>query len=369
MKFFTSRHKISTVSISNDTIIRAILIAIGALITLRVLSSLTHQLTLIGVSVFLAMALNPAVAWITRQLKVKSRGLATGIAYLIVLGVLITFSLLVVPPLVRQTTDFVRDIPQTITEFRDQDSTLARSLHKYKLDDQLDKITHELNGKVGNLSGPVLSTAGRIGGTLISIITVLVLTFMLLVEGPVWISRIWAMQPADERERRKKVAYKMYRVVTGYVNGQVLIAAIAATFAAVALVIGSSLANVTVNPMALAGIVFLFGLIPLIGNTLAAAIVVLFCLFVSPGLAVGMAVYFLVYQQVENATLQPYIQARSNNLTPLIVFVSALIGASLGGLLGALAAIPLAGCIRVIFDEYFADHLPTAETIENAEIK
>jgi predicted PurR-regulated permease PerM len=132
----------------------------------------------------------------------------------------------------------------------------------------------------------------------------------------------------------------------------------------VALVIGSTLANVTINPVALAGIVFVFGLIPLIGNTLAAALVIVFCLFASSGLAVGMAIYFLLYQQIENATLQPYIQARSNNLTPLIVFISALIGAQLGGLLGALAAIPLAGCIRVLLDEYSDVSIPLAEELE-----
>ena len=89
------------------------------------------------------------------------------------------------------------------------------------------------------------------------------------------------------------------------------------------------------------------------------------CLFASTGLALGMTVFFLLYQQVENATLQPYIQAKSNNLTPLIVFVAALVGAQLGGLLGALAAIPIAGCIRVVIDEYY--HVETVDAAEKAE--
>lgn len=365
MKIFSRRSRATTVSVSNETILRTIIIAIAAIIALRLVSAITRQLTLIGVSIFLAIALNPAVGWLTKQLRLKSRALATGIAYILVLSILAIFLALVVPPLVRQSTEFARNIPQTVNNFKNQDSSLARTLHRYKLDDQINNIGDRLSGKLDNLSEPVLNTAGRIGGTLIAIITVLVLTFMLLVEGPLWLERLWKMQPLDERDRRKKVARRMYRVVTGYVNGQVLIAAIASAFAGVALFIGSSLAGVSINAVALAGIVFIFGLIPLIGNSLAAVIVVLFCLFSSAGLAVGMAIYFLIYQQTENATLQPYIQARSNNLTPLIVFVSALLGAQLAGLLGALAAIPFAGCLRVIFDEYFADQLTVDETPED----
>jgi predicted PurR-regulated permease PerM len=369
MKLFSSRPKTTAISITNESILRTIVIAMLAFIGLRLIVDISHELTLFGVAIFLAIALNPAVGWISRRLKIKSRALAVGIAYIIVLGVLATFLTLVVPPLVSQTTEFAKNIPQTVSNFRNHDSTLARTLHKYKLDDQINTVSNEFSKKFKNISGPLLSTAGRIGATIVAIVTVLVLTFMVLVEGPGWLDHLWAMQPTTERARRRKVANKMYHVVTGYVNGQVLIAFIASTFATVALFIGSTLAGVSVNPVALAGIVFIFGLIPLIGNSLAAVVVITFCLFSSTGLAIGMAAYFLVYLQIENATLQPYIQSRSNNLTPLIVFVSALIGAQLGGLLGALAAIPLAGCLRILFDEYIADRLPSAEPADDSEVE
>lgn len=365
MRLLGRSTKTTEVSISNDTIVRAIFIAVATVIAFRVLINLTHILTLITVSFFLALALNPAVARISRAMNIKSRAAATGLAYIFVMAILAIFVALVVPPLVKQTTDFLRSIPETITDFQASDTGLSRLVERYELNEQLSKISDEISGKVGDITGPVLSTAGRIGGTIISTITVLILTFMMLVEGPYWLNKILDMQPKNERERRRKVAYRMYRVVTGYVNGQVLIAAIAASFSAIALFIGNSLADTAVNPIALAGIVFLFGLIPMIGNSLAAAVVVLFCLFSSPGLAIGMAIFFLLYQQIENATLQPYIQSRSNDLTPLIVFVSAILGAAIAGLLGALAAIPVAGCLRVLFDEYLADKLPTVETIKN----
>lgn len=366
MKLF-SRDKQASISITNDTIVRAILITILAILAWRILGRITGVLILIGLSAFLALALNPAVSWIGRHLKTKNRALATGIAYVSVLIVLISFILVVVPPLVRQSTDFVRDIPSSINNFQNQDTSLARTLRRYKLDEKIDDIRHDISSRVGNVSGPVLTTAGKLGAGLAKTVTVIVLTFMLLVEGPLWIERAFQAMPEKTRAKRKQVAQKMYKVVTGYVNGQLLVALLAAGFASVALLIGSSIANVSVNVAALAGIVFFFGLIPLIGNTIAAILVALFCLFSSAGLAIGMVVYFIIYQQIENATLQPYIQARNNQLTPLIVFVSALIGASIAGLLGALAAIPVAGCLRVLFDEYYADRFPTQDSVKKAE--
>ena len=368
MKLFKAKSKSTTVSISNETILRTISIIVILVLSVRIIGQLSHVLTLLGVSLFLAIALNPAVTRISRALNIKSRALATGLAYIFVLALLSLFLSLVLPPLVHQTTDFIKQIPQTISDFRTGDSSLSKTIHHYKLDGQLENISHEISSRVNNLPGPVLSTAGKIGSTIVAFLTVLVMTFMLLVEGPEWLERMWSMQAVDARARRKQVVHRMYRVVTSYVNGQVFIAAVAATFATVALFIGSSIAHVSVNPVALAGIVFVFGLIPLIGNTLAATIVILFCFFQSPGLAIGMTIYFLVYQQTENATLQPYIQSRSNNLTPLIVFVSALIGATLGGLLGALAAIPVAGCIRVLFDEYLVERLVIADEDDEKKV-
>ena len=357
MKFFSSKNSPTSIDISNESIIRSLLVALTIYIGYRAVTTLADVLTLIAVAMFLAIALNPAVTKITKDFWISSRALATGVAYVFVLAILAIFLALVVPPLVTQTAGFVRGIPKTIASFQSGNSELSSLLKQYKLDGQLRDLGHELSTRTNLLAGPVLNTAGRIGGTIVSIITVLVLTFMFLVEGPAWLNFIWSLQPASEREKRKRVAYKMYKIFTGYVNGQVLISLISAIFAAVALLIGTAVTHSTVNIVALTGIVFLFGLIPLIGNTLGAVVVVISCLFVSSGLAIGVGVIFLVYEQVKNATFQPYIQARSNNLTALIVFIVAILGAGVGGLLGALASIPIAGCLRVLFDEYAVERI------------
>jgi predicted PurR-regulated permease PerM len=368
MKLFTKRAGI-TINVSTEAIVRAIVLVVVAVFVLRFVGRIGHELQLIATAAFLSVALNPAVRWLSRKFKIKNRTTAVGIAYLIVLVVLAGFLALVVPPLINQTADFLQDLPRTVSNLKTQDSALSRAVYRYGLEDHVDQFGRDLGNRIGDVPSTLVSTASRVGGTLVSILTVLVLTFMMLVEGPLWAKRIWELTDPDKREHRQELVSKMYRVVTGYVNGQVLIALIAALFAMVALLIGSAVVNESINAVALAGIVFLFGLIPLIGNTLSAVLVVAVCMFASVPLAIAMALYFLLYQQIENVTLQPYIQAKSNQLTPLIVFTAAIVGVGLGGILGAFVAIPAAGCIRVLVEDKLHKQFPTRARVEKGHKK
>ena len=176
-----------------------------------------------------------------------------------------------------------------------------------------------------------------------------------------WLGKILRLQQPKHRAHRKELALQMYRVITNYVNGQLLIATIAAGFALVGMLIASTVFNVSINAIGLAGIIALTGLIPMIGNTLGAAIVVLVCALSSFPLALTMAIFFLVYQQIENVTIQPYIQSRKNELTPLLVFIAALFGIGLGGLIGGFVAIPLAACIRILANDYYQNRAAKTE--------
>lgn len=339
------------ITISNRTVLRIIALLTLTILGLRAISSLAHPMTLIGISFFLALALNPAVSWVSKQLGRKSsRTTATALAFVSVLVVLITFFSLVIPPLARQVGDFVKDVPSTVKNLETQDSPVGRTIRKYKLDNSIDQFAQDFSKRIG--PEPILNTAGRVGGTLVSILAVLAMTFMMLNEGPSWLGRIFVLIPESKREHKRLLLKKMYRMVTGYVNGQVIMSTIAASFLLVALLIASSLLNVSVNAVALAGIVAFFGLIPMIGNPIAAVVVVFGCLLSSFNLAVVMLIYFMIYSQIENVTLQPYIQSKQNELTPLTVFVAALLGISYGGIIGALFAIPVAGCLRILLIDW-----------------
>lgn len=341
------------VTISNRTILRIIAFFLGTVLFMRILENMIQPLTLVFVSFFLALALNPAVTLVSSKLGNKSRVGATAIAYGLVMTALITFILLVVPPLVSQTTRFLRDVPQTLEKLQTQDSALGNFVRQYELQEQIETFADDWTSNIGNIQGPVLTTANRLVANIVSFVTVLVLTFMMLVEGPRWLKVFWSHMPKHRREHDKRIAGKMYKVVTSYVNGQVFVSAIGSVFAFVALLITSTIFDATINAVALAGIVFLFGLIPTIGGILSALLVALFVLFVNPTMAVVMLVYFVVYQQIENTTVQPYIQSRGNELTPMLVFIAAILGIGFGGVLGGFVAIPFAGCLKVLVDDYF----------------
>lgn len=339
-------------TVSNRTILRIILFLLATIMALRVLENMRHPLTLIFVSFFLALGLNPVVSRLAKLLKSNSRVRATALAYAAVMTVLISFAVLIVPSLVNQTTEFIREVPETLSNLENQDTSLGRLVRRYNLEEQIQNFANDWTRNLGSVRGPVLTTANRVFANVVSIVTVLVLTFMMLVEGPRWIAAFWRHIPAHRRKHDQEIAIRMYKVVTNYVNGQVVVASIGAIFAMIALIISSTIIDVSINAVALAGIVFLFSLVPTIGAIMAAVVVSVFSLFASPILALIMIIYFIIYQQVENATIQPLIQSRGNELTPMLVFIAAVLGIGLGGVLGGLLAIPIAGCAKVLFDDW-----------------
>lgn len=343
-----------SISIDTKTMLKGVGIIIATFLFLNALKILVRPLTLISIAFFLALALNPAVELFTNKLQIKSRVKSTALTFIVFVFIIISFLSAMLPSLVSQTISFVQDVPATIQNYKTQDTSVSRFIERYKLQDDIDNMTNEFSHRFSDISKPTLSAANTVGSTVVSTLAVFVMTFMMLIEGPKWLGRFWQIQPKNKREERKAIAQRLYRTVTGYVTGQVSVAVVGAIFAFFALIITSQIFHASVNAVALALIIALFALLPLIGTTLGASIVVLFTLFVSVPMAITMAIFFVVYQQIENITIQPYIQSKTNDLTPLIVFVAALLGVSIGGILGALFAIPIAGCIKVLVESYFS---------------
>lgn len=347
-------HKEATVSISNRTIVRTILWVVAAILAYRFIGNITHVLTLIAGAIFLALALNPVVGWIRRRLHIQSRVRATAVAYLMVVAFLGAFFALIIPPLVSQTRDFIKDVPQTIENFQRQDSSLARAAKRYNLDDKLSQGARDFTSNYGNFGTKILDTGKRVVEAVVSFFVVLVLTFMMLVEGPSWVRLYLGTLRDKQRARQKIILERMYKAVTAFVNGQVILAVVAGFFAFIAIEIAAQVMNANVNAVALAGIVAVFGIIPLFGNPIAAVLVVLASLLNSVPLGLVMAIYFIVYFFIENHTFQPYIQARLTELSPLMVFIAALIGVGFAGILGAIIAIPAATTVKIILEDQFA---------------
>jgi predicted PurR-regulated permease PerM len=363
---FRSKDKLTpsvNITISNRTIVRIVALVILSLIGFAALKQAQHALILIFTAFFLSLALNGPVHWLALRLPGKrkgSRAAATAISFLLIILVLGGFLASIVPPLVRQTSNFISAAPGLVEQARDQNGTFGHFIAKYKLENQVDKISHQVSDRLSNAGGAAVGSLTKIGSSLFSILTILALTFMMLVEGPRWMRFFKDLIPDEHQARAERLALDMYKVVRGYVNGQVVLAFIAACLLLPALLI----LHVS-YPAALVVVVFVCGLIPLVGHTLGAIIVTLVALFHSPVSAALILAYYILYQQIENYIIQPRIQANSTNMSPLLVFVAVVVGVNFGGLFGGLVAIPLMGCFRI----FLLDYLRTRHMIEESTYK
>lgn len=338
------------VKVSFETFIK-IGLFIGVLLLLRsFIHQASHALLIIGISIFLALALNAPISWMSSLIPGKRKGsrvIGTAISYLVVVIIVGVFLSLVIPPLVRQTDKLITQAPHLIDEFKNQNGAVGNFIRRYHLSSQITNISKQLGSRVHNIGGDAFKTITSIGSSIFTVFTVLVMTFMLLVEGPRWINFLRSIVPGKRKDMVKELTEDMYKVIRGYVNGQVTLALIATALITPALFI----LHIS-YPMALILLVFICGLIPMIGHTIGAIIISTVALFNSVPTALIILAYYLLYLQFENYVIQPKIQANTTNMSPFLVFSSLIVGVSFGGLLGGLVAIPLAGCLRILVLEY-----------------
>ena len=360
MLFWHNKKKrgVVEVTVSNQTVLRVLGLTILSFILLVAIRQAATALMFLFIAFFLALALNAPVRWFAMRIPGKRKGnraVATGASFLLIVLFFGAFLASIVPPLIHQTNNFIHAVPGLVEDVRDQNTSVGRFVYRYNLENQVDNLSDELGSRVNNIGGTAVSTLGKVGGSIIATLTVLVLTFMMLVEGPGWLNLLRQLLPKDQREHADDLTHQMYRVVRGYVNGQVLLAAMAALLITVPLFV----LDIS-YPVALVVIVFICGLIPMVGHTIGAVIVTLVALFTSPWDAAIILGYYILYQQIENYVVQPKVQANTTNMSPLLVFSSVIIGVSFGGLIGGLVAIPVAGCLKILI----ADYLKNRKTLE-----
>ena len=338
------------------TILRVLLIVIAVAVTLEVLWIARHVLAWVVIALFLALALNPLVGWIERHSKL-GRGAAIGVAYLLLAIVIVGVGATFLPKLIDEVNGFVQALPNYVDDLTHGRGRLGFLETKYHV---VEKVREQVkNGgatKVLGLSGAALSVTKSIITIIAATVTIVFLTFFMLLEGGAWVERVYSLLPERSRPRWRQVGDDIYRTVGGYVTGNILISVIAGTAATIVLLIMG-----VPYAVALGLLVAILDLIPLAGATVAGAIVVLVAFLHSVPAGVVLLVFVITYQQLENHFLQPVIYGRTVQLSPLAVLVSVLVGAELAGVLGALAAIPVAGSIQVIVRDQLAARRPAPE--------
>jgi predicted PurR-regulated permease PerM len=308
-------------------------------------------LTWIAISLFLALALNPAVEWLQRRRGLKRRGAAAAIAYLLALGFFVAIGYTFVPTLVHQVNDFVNKLPDYAHDVTHGRGRLGFLETKYHIQERIQKAVSQGGAtKVLGLSGAAFSVAKSVISIVVAAITILFMTYFMLLEGPSWVERFYGVLPESSRPRWRKVGHEIYRTVGGYVTGNLLISVIAGTATTLTL-----LALSVPYAVVLGVIVAIFDLVPLVGAT-AGAVVVAAVALGTRGLAAASiaVVVMIVYQQLENHVLQQLVYHRTVKLSPLAIALSVAAGAELAGVPGALLGIPFAGALLVVSKEVVA---------------
>jgi predicted PurR-regulated permease PerM len=323
--------------------------ATGALLAyylLQLVGHLSQVLTLIGVALFIAMGLDPVVRFLQRR--GVSRGRSVAVVFLLLIFAVSAFAAAVLPSLIKELTEFTNSLPDTVDNL--QNSDFFR-----RLDEDYGVVTNaseQLRQRVtsgetvAQVFGGVLGAGRAVLSGFFSAITVLVLTLYFLASLPSMLDSVFKLVPASRRPRSRALGDEIVRRIGGYVAGQTAVAFIngVLTFA-ILMFLDLPYASV------IAVLVFLLGLIPLIGATIGAVIVTLVGFTDSWQVALGLAIYYIVYQQIENYVIAPRVMARTVSVPGSIALIAALAGGSLLGILGALVAIPLAAGLLLIVQE------------------
>lgn len=348
------------IEIDTKTFIRFWLVIFGFIIFAGLIWVAKDVLIMIIIAAFLALALNDPVARITKILpgSNKNRVAATAVAYLTIVLILGALISLLTPIIADQVKHFSKDLPQIVKNYTGEESGIRRFIVENHLEGMIsqavDSITRSINSSVSKLGDFFFGSIASIVGWLISLFMILAMAFLMLVEGPDLIDKIFKVFYTDKtlEKDHRRILSRMYGTVSGYVSSIVTICSISATCGSIATAI---LALIFGLPIALvppiAVLLFIFGMIPMVGATIAGLLSAVILGLNAPTAGLFFLIYFLIYQQVENNVISPMIQARNNQLSALIIFVALTIGVYAFGLLGALLAIPLAACIKILVQE------------------
>ena len=322
--------------------------AAGALLAIwlgQQIQSISSVLLLIVVAMFLAVGLNPLVEFI------MGRGVKRSYAVvLVIVGVLVALSLFVVAiaPVVRDQVATITDrAPDWFRQAQDN-ATVQRLDERYDIVSRIEQYVQQ-----GNFGSRVFGGVVGVGAAVLSAVAntfiVIVLMLYFLASLPKAKRSAYQLAPASRRDRVSHLGDRILDNVGGYVSG----AFIVATCAGITSLIFLFIVGLGEYAVALAVVVALLDVIPMIGATLGAVIVTAIGFAEDPKIGIACLIFYVVYQQVENYLIYPRVMSRSVDLAGSVIVIAALVGAALLGVIGALLAIPTAAAIQLLLHEVF----------------
>jgi predicted PurR-regulated permease PerM len=251
-----------------------------------------------------------------------------------------------IPPLVTQISKFVDALPGLVGDLTKGRGSLGFLETKYHVVEEVRKATKSGSSGLPGVALPAISLVEGVVATLGGVVIVAFLTLFMLLEGPAWRRRTVDLISDRHRAAAERIGAGIYRSVSGFVTGNLLASFLAGVIATIVLlVVGVPYAF----PLGL--FTAIIEVVPYIGPAVVTLLLSLVALTVSPIAAAVVGGLMTVYHLIEGHTLRPLIYGRALNLSALAVLIAIILGSEVAGILGALAAIPIAGSIQVVLNE------------------
>jgi predicted PurR-regulated permease PerM len=332
--------------VSGRVVAKIVLVAVAVIGALYFAYLIREVIGLFIIAVFFAIAIAPAVNWLDHR-KIP-RSLAILLVYLAGAASIFGIGLLIVPPLVNGVEDLSNDLPGYVDDLRHNESFRDYD-NRYHITEKLKTQAEELPGKLGDAAGTLRDVTVGVFSRFVQLFSILVITFFLVKDGHRLLGFLYRQMPAERARRMQTIADDISDAIAGYVFGNFAISVLAGFVTYVTL-------RILDVPFALPlAILFaFFDLVPLVGATLGGILVGIVVAFVDfPVGLIVWAIVLILYQQIENNLIQPFVYGKAVELHPLIVIVAILIGGALLGVLGALVAIPAAAAVQAVVRDYW----------------
>ncbi len=349
-----------TVEVDTKTFVRFWLVILGFGLAALFIWKAWEALMIIGIALFLTIAIRPLAQRINRLTKKDHSASSSIIAYILVIGVLGVVVAMVGPVVIEQTTQFVQQLPQTFEHTLggwDGINDFGQTIGIDNLQNEIATALQNFSSSfVSNIGNTLVMSVGTVAKVLTNMILTIVLTLFFSLEGPSIIDAGWNVIEGRRKNSAvrawKRLAGRMVDVVSTYVSHQAMVAlldGLVVTIVVLLLSFTFGLPGGLALPMGLLAMVFY--LIPMFGSIISCMLITLVLLFSSPVAAAIFLIFYIIYAQIENNVIAPKIQGNALNLPATMVLVAIIIGMNIFGLLGAIIAIPIAGCIKVIVEE------------------
>ncbi|HSM00888.1 MAG TPA: AI-2E family transporter [Acidimicrobiia bacterium] len=325
-------------------------IIVGLFAVLNIARRLRGLIVILLISLFLSVALEPAVNYLAR--KGWKRGLATGLMFLTMVFTLGAFVGLMIPLIVDQVSLLVERLPEYIDRLSEFLAGFGIDFSGERIEEAISETRTDITGFGSDIAGRIFGVGQTLLGTIFQLLTIGLFTFYMTAEGPKLRRTVCSLLPPRRQLEVLRVWEIAIEKTGGYFYSRALLAGLSA-------LVGWGVFRIIDLPFALAlalwmGVLSQF--VPVVGTYIGGALPLLIALLESPGKAIAVAVYVAVYQQFENYLLAPRITARTMSLHPAVSFGSAIAGGTLMGVPGALMALPVAATVQAFVSTYLRRH-------------